>query len=89
MSITLSGIVCVMQNNTTTSLLNSVLYTTQPGIEAVVSDSIARRREERQGLVHIVVVQQHLGQNLPAQVQVVDVGTAVVAARMARAARHL
>lgn len=39
--------------------------------------------------MHVVVVQQHLGEDLVAQVEVVDVRARVVAAPVARAARQL
>jgi hypothetical protein len=50
---------------------------------------MARRAKQQQDLVHIVVVQQHFGQDLLADVQVVDVGPGVVLACVALAAFYL
>lgn len=69
--------------------LHFILYATQPRFEVFVTDSVARCSEERQCLVHIVVIQQHLGQDLPAQVQMVDVGAAVVSTGVTGAAGNL
>jgi len=61
----------------------------QPLGELTALDGLARALEESAQLVHIVVVQEHLREDLVAQVQVVDVGAGVVAAPVARAASQL
>lgn len=61
----------------------------QPRLESLVTNREAGGLEECKHLMHIMVIQQHLGEYLAAQVQVVDVGAAVVPAGMARATRNL